>query len=264
MNKYLLTTILFLITFFVFAQHEGVYDEVYLKNGKVLTGKIIIFQESDGDITFKDIEGNTYSLTRKEYKSFRENAVYINKKNPEDTISIRPRKADQIGGSIGLSSGQFLYDDISFLLYGGIGKYFTRKTYVGISGEYAIVSSLDTYVNTKGFINYQYDAYKKNISPYIIGELGYVYAKGDLPVEYSNSQLVPVFQKSNFINVGFGHGVNFYLRNSNSVSLELLIARNEGLNRQVLSRPSGYLGVYNKEVGKPSYNSFLIRLLINI
>ncbi len=39
-----------------------------MKDGRVLKGEILIFQETDGDITFKDLNGRKYSITREEYR----------------------------------------------------------------------------------------------------------------------------------------------------------------------------------------------------
>ena len=86
-----------------------VYDQIYLKNGKVLTGTIILFQESDGDITFKDTEGRTYSITRKEYKYFREHVVFISEDKKDTTVLIK-RKVNQYGLTVGNYTGSHISD----------------------------------------------------------------------------------------------------------------------------------------------------------
>ena len=56
-NQYLFTALILLFCANVFAQRteENIYnyDLVYMKNNTILKGEIIIFEEADGDITFK-------------------------------------------------------------------------------------------------------------------------------------------------------------------------------------------------------------------
>lgn len=267
MNRISVLVLFSLISFFSVSQEEAkVYDQVYLNGGRVLTGEIIIFQETDGDITFKDLEGRTYSITRKEYRYFRERVVFINR---GDTTIIKQRKQDTYGGSVGIYTGMNL-NDFSVSFYGTYGKYFSWKNYVGASIEYSLVSfELNTYVNPKIFIKHQYDAYRKNISSYIVGELGYAYAKGKLPIELYSGNTANVFnveQKANFVSVGLGHGFGFYLKNTNSISLEVVFTRNEALNVEVLRVPDDVGSGYNINPDKPnrSYNSIGLRVAINL
>lgn len=270
-QKILLFLFLTITTLCSFSQDEGkeeakVYDQVYLNGGRVLTGEIVIFQETDGDITFKDLEGRTYSITRKEYRYFRERVVFI---NGGDTTIIRARKQDRFGGSIGVHTGSNL-GDYSASFYGAFGRYLSWKNYVGASLEYSLFSSeLETFINPKIFIKHQYDAYRKNVSSYIVGELGYAYAKGDLPITLyngNNSKEYLVVQKANFVSISLGHGFGFYLKNTNSISLELIFTRHEGLNVDVLSVygnvESGYK--IDTEKSNKSYNSLGLRFLINL
>ena len=58
----------------VFAQPNttppNTVDIIYMKDGRILRGQILIFEEKDGDITFQDIYGRKYSITREEYNYF--------------------------------------------------------------------------------------------------------------------------------------------------------------------------------------------------
>lgn len=265
--------LLFLTIFFsfgsIFSQDNSTsaYDQVYLKSGRVLTGEILIFQETDGDITFRDLEGNNYSLTRKEYRYFRRNVVVI---KDGDTTVIKQRKQDVLGVSIGVQASAPV-GGLCFHLSGG--KYFGRKNYIGGALDYSVLPlDADVYLNPKAFINHQYDAYKKNISSYIVGELGYAFYRGrqDLFV-YNGDQeyrVSSVEQKLNFINFSLGHGFGFYLKNTNYISFELIYSRYFPLSREVIAidannnPPSGY--DIDPKRGRVTLNDVALRILINL
>jgi len=255
------------------AQEEAVqiYDQVFMRDGRILQGHILYFQDSDGDMTFTDIEGNNYSISRKEYDYFRENVLYI---SGNDTLVVRPRKSQGFGGSVGLLLGAYSSEygsnSLPLSLYVAAGKYLTRKNYIGLAAEYSFVSGeINTYINPKAFIKHQYDAHKKNVSSYIIGELGYMYVKGNLPTQYirnsgeRNFSRPNIFQEADFINLTVGHGFGFILKNTNSVSLEIIVARQIALERNLLE---GYSSTHTLDtsVEKPSYTTFGLRFMINL
>ena len=78
-----------------------------MKDGRVLRGQILIFEEKDGDLTFQDIYGRKYSITREEYKYFEENQFVKERKSKNDTI-VKVRKENQFEFSIGLTYGSYV------------------------------------------------------------------------------------------------------------------------------------------------------------
>ena len=71
-----------ILTFLCFTQvlsaqttEVNTIDYLYLKNGAILKGDILSFDEEGGGIVFKDKSNRTYSLSRKEYDYFIEDRV---------------------------------------------------------------------------------------------------------------------------------------------------------------------------------------------
>lgn len=229
---------------------EGVlvYDVVYLKDGRVLKGEILIFEEKDGDITFKDLYGKKYSITREEYTYFVEDKRYFINKN--DTLTIRPRKEKEIEINLGFSFNylvidqQFTADTNYMFAYNtyntfvpmcfklGVGKFLNRQNYVGLSADIPFTSGgANSYFNLTGRYFHQYDAYKRNISFYIPVELGYSRFSFDgMYQKLTSTPWSPENETANHIvssaTFSLGQGVSFILNNKKSVSVELIFIKN--------------------------------------
>lgn len=242
MRKVLLIALLGLITKVSTSQTQAyVYDQVHMRNGDVLVGEIIMFQESDGDITFRDLTGRTYSITRKEYDFFRENVVIIDENNKDTTI-INERKI--YGGAFSVGVAQNLYVTywnafIPTALHLSYGKRLSRKTLLGLNLEYSMFENSDvkTYFNPSLFVKHEYDAYRTNVGYYVIGELGYTFMNSNDDLIYKNTfnnikaRSTPI--KKNYATIRVGQGFSFYFKNSNSISLELTVSRNELFSQSV-------------------------------
>jgi len=224
------------------------YDIIYMRDGRVLKGEILIFQESDGDITFIDTEGRKYSITREEYKYFKENIRY-KMSDRNDTIIIRERKDKKMAVRAGILPLHFLIPDhgtghIDIVAFnGGIGYHFTREHYLGAYFEFNLFNStLSKYFATGLEYNFQYDAYKRNTAFYLITQAKY--ALGSMIDNEVNIQIIdtltgsttyffsgPVYKTSS---IGFtiGQGFAFMLRNRRSINLELLVGRQWILNKE--------------------------------
>lgn len=266
--KFHLILFIFLgINSFVSAQTETnpnvlVYDVVYMKDGRVLKGEIIIFEEKDGDITFKDIYGRKYSIKREEYNYFVEDKRFLINKN--DTLVIRPRKEKELEISLGFNaaylnaSEDFKADDYYLHAYTstvhftpicfkfGIGKYINRQNFIGLSADVALATEIKSYFNVGLKYVHQYDAYKRNVSFYIPVELlfnnlnmssGYQVNDPAYTSE-SYSKTFEVTHSFQSLGLNLGQGVSFILNNKKSVSMELSLFKNyvishgyEDLNR---------------------------------
>lgn len=241
MKKIVLLVLITLSVKVVSSQVQAVvYDQVHMRNGDVLVGEIMLFQESDGDITFRDLDGRTYSITRKEYDFFRENVVVINK-SKNDTTIINQRKSIGNVFSAGVSQVLFLNHWDPFIpttLHVGYGRQLSRKNLVGINLDYSLYETdIKTYVNPSLFIKHQYDAYRTNVSYYIIGELGYAYHSSANSLLYKNgsgsSRYVKTPLKTSYVSIEVGQGFGFILKNSNSISVELVLSKNEMLSQSI-------------------------------
>lgn len=239
-------------------------DIIYMKDGRVLRGEILIFEEKDGDITFLDTYGRKYSITREEYKYFEENQVVKDRRSKKDTL-LRERKENEFEFSVGLSYGwynpssSFTPDELylqnfnnnSFHpinLHAGAGKYFNRKHFIGINGEYSIISGASPVINLNGRYAFQYDAYKKNTACYIPVELGYTSLNNFTSffvadsTTFNDYRQVDYDVKTSAFNVGLGHGFNFMLKNKHSFALEVLLYKyfilSESLQGEQLGTPT--------------------------
>lgn len=212
------------------------YDLIYMKNGQVLRGEIIIFQESDGDITFKDTEGKMYSITREEYKYFKQNVRFAITKN--DTLIIRERKEKQVEFTVGLrnnnmiESSRNLYTTIPVSGYLGFGKYFNRRVYLGIGANFGLVETkaFNKYLSPGIDIKYQYDGYKNNFALYVIGNANYTMHQGLYAAMYQvniwgKSELGDVSHKYSSAGISIGHGVCYILNGKKTVGFELIFTK---------------------------------------
>jgi len=223
-------------------------DIIHMKDGRVLRGEILIFEEKDGDITFKDIYGRKYSITRQEYVYFEENQLVQERKRKNDTI-VKVRKENQFEFSVGLSYASFVpttrfspdayykdnFNNSSYFpisLQIGVGKYFNRKNFIGANINYALIGGLTPSMQTNLRYQYQYDAYKKNVACYIPVEVGFhtsnystsFFVNDSISIDqYSWTTQVDTKLNVKSGSIGVGHGFNFMLKNTHSLGIELLI-----------------------------------------
>lgn len=247
---------LILLAFFTFqgtaiAQSDTTvtYDVVYLTKGGMLKGEILSFNEETGLMVFKDTKGVKYSLNQTEYKSFVENKVFVEKRGPK---VIKERKEDEfeVSGGFRVSflsmNDQFTPDDyylssgggvsdLPMSIYVGVGKYFTRRHFAGVSGELALSSYGSKYFSAGLRYSYQYDAQKRNVALYIPVELQYFnsrydqwYEVNDTVVEQQGGGTVTYFPAREdlvydlrAVSLSFGQGLSFIMENKHSISLEL-------------------------------------------
>lgn len=235
-----------------------------MKDGRVLRGQILIFEEKDGDITFQDIYGRKYSITREEYSYFEENQFVKERKSKNDTI-VKVRKENQLEFSVGLTYGSYaptitFEPDAYFLqnlnnssyfpisLQIGAGKYFNRKNFLGVNLNYALISGGSPTFNTNLRYQFQYDAYKRNTACYIPVEFGYhslnystsFYVSDSLVLgQNSWTEQLNTNVKVSSLNLGIGNGFNFMLKNTHSITLEFLIYKYFTMNQKFEALPQG-------------------------
>jgi len=264
------------------------YDLVYLKNGKVLKGEILVFEEKDGDITFKDSSGRKYSITREEYDYFVEDKRYfVNKK---DTLSIKPRKTTEFELSLGFNgtvamlkettkegntflgkdlTGGYAYIPICFQF--GVGKYINRQNFVGLSGDFGVLGGPQNYLNFGLRYMYQYDSYKRNVSFYVPVELQFSSIRFDNQYTqkdsvtfdggvtyYPSTKDVLTDISINSISFSAGQGFSFMLNNKKSISLELKLFKNFILSQKFIDLET------NKPKSDFKINGIKLALFYNI
>lgn len=263
--RYFLLLALLFLSVYSFAQkpEENIYnyDLVYMKDNSILKGEIIIFEEEDGDITFKDLKGKTYSITRDEYRYFKENVRYY--ENDDKIRIIKNRKINEFEVSVGFLPGLTLFENISpilppdtrnaeFSVHNTIlplnvsltlGKYFNRNHFVGVNGIYGVIyqnADLSSYLSGGLKYKYQYDPYKNNLALYVFGNANYTLIQGnfrDINVYTANSDFyadqIENTYKIQYPEIGVGHGFSWVLKNKKSISLELSVSRSLALNETV-------------------------------
>jgi len=250
-----------------------VIDIVRLKDGTTLRGEILVFEEKDGDITFKSLDGKTYFLTKEEYLYFEEDQVFEKKK--KKAFELRERKDGELEFSIGLTAGFIdltsaitpdeLYNldsevygsDSPISLKVSGGKYLDRKNFIGLYGELGLITESSGYFSAGVRYLHQYDGYKKNAAFYIPIELGYNqwttspwYTLSDTLFYEDGGWSYPTYEeiKTDYssVNFSFGQGVAFILPQKKSLALELALVKNFVLSetftnserRQPISEPS--------------------------
>ena len=272
--KSFLKRISFLIALFLFSfsfeasaqvrdSNVYVYDVVYMKDGRVLKGEILIFEEKDGDITFRDLKGNKYSITRKEYNYFVEDKRYVVKSN--DTLAIRKRKENEIEFSLGFSGittrTSFNFDgsedtyfynpvDNSYLNSAlcfriGIGKYFTREHFIGLVSNFGVISESNSYFDVGLRYANSYDGYKKNVSFFTPVGIQFSYSafKSDYRVYGPDPYQIGFFaypmksidSKVSAVGVSLGQGMSFILENKKSFTMEIMLMKDIFVTQKVSS-----------------------------
>jgi hypothetical protein len=253
--KAILSALLVILFFQCSAQTDTTgtqtYDIVYLKDGRTLKGNIVVFEEEDGDIIFKSLDGLTYSLSRKEYMSFKEN---VQVQRDDFMFVLKPRKENEFEVSLGFSAAlvtirNFFKPDDYYITQGsgadtpvsfrvGGGKYFNRQHFLGAALDLAIISDSRNYFS--GFVRYcnYYRSNKKNVALYLPVELGfntfryysnfgvykpYTDSQGNINLLYVSRDIETSFSSALF---NFGQGLSFAMNDKKSIAVELSVFKN--------------------------------------
>lgn len=248
-----------------------------------LKGKILSYDASTGLLTFKGIDGKMYSFKSGEYKYFEYDKQFTSKvKNSQ----IYPRKETEFEFSGGFAASIFSFnsnftqDDyyvnsnggyygrpISFHL--GAGKYFSRRHFVGASGEIAVVGR-DNFFSAGLRYSYQYDANKGNVAFYIPVELQYFQVKTESRFQvkdtlynaqsggYSYPSDLNLEYKLSALSLSLGQGFSFISKNKHSIALELSLIRFFPFDPKYLN--------LDREPPNTNFlgNGFRLRLIYNI
>lgn len=246
----LLFSFLFLGAIHASAQDDETetYDVIYLKKGGMLKGEILVFEEKDGDITFRDTEGRTYSLSREEYNYFIEDKVFTPRRKKREDREVKPRKESEMEISLGFSTPflnqsvnlemtdyyldyPFSYFYIPLSFKAGLGKYLNRQNYIGVNAELGFAGETRQYIDIGVKYAYQYDAHKSNVAFYIPIEGAFnstgitsrltvndtVFIDGGWT--WPDDKYVDINYQS--FRLGIGQGVSFILNNKKSIAMEL-------------------------------------------
>jgi hypothetical protein len=244
-----LFSFLFLANTNAFAQDDEteIYDVIYLKKGGSLKGEILVFEERDGDITFRDTQGRTYSFSREDYDYFIEDKVFTPRKKKVREREIRPRKENELEFSLGFSMPvltqtvnlemdeyyigypyTYLFFPLSFKA--GVGKYLDRQNYVGLNVELGFAGETRSYFDVGVKYAYQYDGHKSNVAFYIPVEAAFnstaitsrmtvndtVFTNNGW--SWPDDRYIDINYQS--FRLGIGHGVSFILNNKKSIAIE--------------------------------------------
>ena len=290
MNKILLLLPFLLISLVSFSQSGDTLDVIFMKDGRIIKGKILEFDQGDGDITFKDLAGRTFFLTNKEYDYFKRDVVFEDrkKKRAEKLDTLLLRKGGEFGFYVApsisahgfskdvtyddyfiqtnnSSTGNYFYTPLS--LNAGFGKYFNNNVYVGLDAKIGVGSSIKPYTSVGVEGRYYYDKNKRNIASYINTKISYQIAGkieetfdvSDTTFFDETSFTYPGYEKGDFklsgVNVSIGQGFEFYFADKRSFLLELNLFK---------YFVSSYTGNINGNVPNMTYNSFGMNLLFGI
>lgn len=235
-----------------FAQSDSTvtYDVVYLKKGGMLKGEILSFDSETGFMVFKDTKGVKYSLGREEYDRFIENKVFTVKKKGASEIKARKENEFEFSGGFRISllsfNDNFDADDyylnsnggvtdLPLSIHLGVGKYMSRKHFIGASGELAMTSYGKKYFAAGARYAYQYDSYKRNVALYIPVELQFFscqydqrYQVADTVIENQGGSIITYYPSDLDVDYtlraasfSLGQGLSFIMNNKNSIALEL-------------------------------------------
>lgn len=248
-----------------------------------IKGKILSYDATTGLLTFKGIDGKMYSFKSGEYKYFEYDKQFTSKvKNTQ----VYPRKETEFEFSGGFRaswiaiSEDFTSDDyyinsmggfygIPISIYLGAGKYFSRRHFVGVSGELAVLSN-DNFFSGGLRYAYQYDGHKRNVAFYLPVELQYFHANTDARFQVNDTLYSPqsggysypgdltVDYTLSAMSLSFGQGLSFIMKNKHSIALELSLVRFFPFEPKYLN--------LNREPPKTSFsgNGFRFSLIYNI
>ena len=222
-----------------------------------LKGEILNYDQSTGVLTFKSTDGKLYSLSSDEYKYFEYNKEFTTKNK---VFTLKQRKESEFEFSAGVrvsflnfndhftSDNYYQYSgggntDLPISIFAGVGKYFSRKHYVGINGEIAVMSYGSNYFAGGFNYRFQYDANKRNVAFYIPIGLNYLTSKYNQSFQLTDSVVAQlqassdsysshqtVDYKISALSLSLGHGFSFILTNKHSISLELAFIKFFPLN----------------------------------
>lgn len=146
-----------------------VIDIIKLKDGRTLKGEILVFEEKDGDIVFKTLDGKTFSISRDEYEYFQEDQILEEKKKKvKKERIVRERKDGELQFSVGFSTliadldydfdnsesldqiGNFTdVNSMSMDNFNSInvraGKFINQNNYIGLTGEVGFILGSKNY-----------------------------------------------------------------------------------------------------------------------
>ncbi|TNE70735.1 MAG: hypothetical protein EP333_10005 [Bacteroidetes bacterium] len=230
-----------------------VMDVIYLKEGGILRGEILAFDESNGGIVFKDEYGRKYSFGRDDYKYFREDQLIKNKKKAKNK-EVYQRKEEGLSFNVGLKfnfislNDNFTPDDYYLNGFGGLGDivtslslgggmYFTRQHFVALNTDFKVASFgyAKQYFNAGIRYQYQYDAQKSNVALYLPFELKYNRYSEDIQYDVNDTIVDsgpggtvtywPISQEYgvtvDMASLSIGHGFGFIMKNRKSFNIEV-------------------------------------------
>lgn len=240
-----------------------------MKKGVDIKGEIQSFNEQNGLIVIKDIEGRFHTLSNEEYDSFEKGKTF------EKRIrAIRSRKEEGISFSIGLTSmlmyidEDFSPDDTFLEAYGvgdvpislkvGASKYLDNQNIIGLTAELAVVTENDSYYNIGARYLYLFSP-KKNTSFYFPVEIKYARLRFKEPY-YINSpnpiydtERIAVETSITASEINIGQGVSFSLKNKKSFSIELMFVNEFILSKDfqsiIKTKPENDHKVYAVKIG---------------
>ena len=217
-----------------------------------LKGEILSYDATTGLLTFKGLDGKMYSFKSGEYKYFEYDKQFTSKvKNTQ----VYPRKESEFEFSGGFRVSwvairdDFTADDyyvnsnggyweLPVSIYLGLGKYFSRRHFVGISGEIPVLSDGKFFSGGLRYA-YQYDAHKRNVAFYLPVELQYFHVKTDARFQVNDTVYDPqsggtvyyypsdlnLEYKLSSLSLSLGQGFSFIMKNKHSLALELSLVR---------------------------------------
>lgn len=223
------------------------YDLIYMRDSRgILKGEILLFDEDDGHIIFLDTKGRKYTIAHYEYDYFIEDQVFVIE--AKDTTIIHSRKEAEFEFSVGLvgsylNLSQNTNGDANYLgsatSYGlatlgvkvSAGKYLTKKHFLGLTADMAVIGESDTYFNAGIRYHFLHDKRTRNVAFYVPVEIQYAllsetnsYATTDTNFTaggYDWPKRVDIRSTIQSMGLHFGFGTAFMLPKMRSIKVEL-------------------------------------------
>lgn len=236
----------------VYKEHQDGRGNVQ-KFTSEIKGKILSYDSSTGLLTFKGLDGKMYSFKAGEYKYFEYDKQFTSK--IKKSVQVYPRKESEFEFSLGFRTSLIAmrddftpdnyylnsnggYWELPVSIYLGAGKYFSRRHFVGVSGEIPVLTG-DNFFSGGLRYCYQYDAHKGNVAFYLPIELQYFHVKTDANYQVSDTVydqqpggLVTYYSSYknleytiNTFSLSVGQGFSFVKNNKHSLALELSLVR---------------------------------------
>lgn len=225
-----------------------VYDIIYLKDGSILKGEILKFNNWDGIVLFKDLHGNETTFQPEDYDHFDQDRRYRIKGDDSLMLHLRHNEGYEIRA--GLSFGYFHFNqsftadnyylenhhyykgDQPIMLKVILGEYKSRQHFMGVTLE------IGTYKKTQGLYSfgaryeYQYDKYRSNFAAYLPVELKYQRSRIEQRYTVADSALLfteetspgnlQAVVKLGMVGLELGHGFSWILTRKNAINLEIM------------------------------------------